>query len=164
MKKLLKNFFAKIVARDATPHERALAVSFGLFLSFSPLLGVQTPLLFGGSWLFGLNAAVVFAIVYLVNNPWTMIPIVVLDYFVGYWLVEKFMGIDLTPYNPSFMGWLNNKIGPYIIKYLGVTHLCLWYYIIGGLIVATIISVLSYPLVKMMLISYEHHHEDHHSK
>lgn len=164
MKITIKNFFSHILAGGATPYERAAAVALGVFIAFSPFLGVQTFLIFGGAWLLGLNASITFAVVYLINNPWTMIPIAAADYLVGLYVVERWLGYDLMPYNPAFMDWVNNKIGYYIMNYLGIPALCFWYYIIGGLILALCVSLLAYPLFRYIFVNYQRHHENNNSK
>lgn len=162
MKSAIKKFFSHILAAGVTPGQRAAAISLGVFIAFSPFLGIQTLLIFALSWLLGLNPAITFATVYLVNNPWTMIPIAAADYIVGLWLIEIKLGYNLVPYNPFFMDWINRKIGYYIMKYLGIKQLCFWYYILGGLILAFILSVLLYPIIKLFFVLYEHRHENNH--
>ena len=128
-----------------------LAASFalGTFIALSPSIPFQTPLLFGLSWLFGLNAAVTFAAVYIVNNPLTMVPIYVIDYAVGVWVFQKVLGISLTCYNPAWVERFNTFISKYIdIKaYLG-EGFCIWYLLLGGVLFALVVSVASYPFLK----------------
>jgi uncharacterized protein len=152
----MKNFFKKriekILLAERSPHKLALSSAVGTFIAFSPFLGIQTPLLFIVSWIMRLNAAVVFAVVYIVNNPWTMIPIVVLDYMVGVWVSTHILRVDLGRYNPAWMNrftaWLSAKLGSYLKDYIDVSQLSLWAYLIGGMIVATIAGVITYPLAR----------------
>ena len=83
MKLALKRFFSHIMAAGTTPKERAAAVALGVWIAFSPFLGIQTFLIFGICWIVHLNPSITFAVVYLINNPWTMIPIAAADYMVG---------------------------------------------------------------------------------
>lgn len=161
MKSTIKKFFSHIFASGVTPGQRAAAICLGIFIAFSPFLGIQTFLIFGLSWILGLNPTITFASVYLINNPWTMVPIAALDYIFGLWLIHVRLGYDLMPYNPSFMEWINKKIGYYIMKFLGISKLCFWYYFIGGLLLAAILSILLYPIIKLLFVLYEHRHEDH---
>ena len=80
-----------------------------------------------------------------------MIPIAAFDYMVGHWLTETVLHLDLMRYNPSWMDWVNKKIGYYLIQYLGITELCFWCFIIGGAIVSLVISITMYPFVKYSL-------------
>lgn len=129
-----------------------LAASFcvGTFIAISPTIPVQTPLLFFVSWLFGLNAGVVFAAVYLVNNPLTLIPIYMIDYAVGVKFFEL-LGIPIANYNPAWVASLNTFVSRYIDikKYLGADF-CLWCLLVGGVLFALMVSLPLYPLLKRM--------------
>lgn len=120
----------------------------GIFIACSPFLGFHTALIFALSWLLSTNVAVVFTTVYLINNPITMIPLLALDYIFGQWLFKSVLHIDLLPYNPSWMDWFNNKIGHYLSDYLHIKELSLWTHILGGTILALIVALLTYPIMK----------------
>lgn len=144
-----KKFLDKILNAESSPIRLARSVSLGNFIAFSPFLGIQTLLIFGLGKLLRLNITVIFTVVYVVNNPWTMIPIAALDYSIGHWLTETVFKLDLMRYNPSWMAWVNNKIGYYLVQYLGIAELCFWCFIIGGMVVASVISLASYPFMKI---------------
>jgi uncharacterized protein (DUF2062 family) len=152
MKNFLKKRLDKILAAESSAQKLALSTAVGFFIAFSPYLGIQTVLIFLISWALRLNTTVVFTITYLVNNPWTMIPIVVLDYVVGRWVAESLLGIDLLKYNPGWMAsvnkWLDAKIGHYVRQYINVSDLSFWAYFIGGHIVALSIAFIIYPISK----------------
>lgn len=142
-----KKRFQQIIASESSPTRLARATSLGIGIAFSPYLGFQTILIFVLSYLIHANAAITFTVVYLVNNPWTMIPIAAADYLVGQSLVEKILGLNLVIYNPSWMDWVNAKIGHYLVHYLGVSELCFWCFIIGGNILALSAGLMSYPFL-----------------
>ena len=144
----LKRFLNRLLAMEKSANKLALGCCLGVFIATSPFLGIQTWIAFPLAWLFGVNALIIIAVLYLINNPLTMLPIVVADYAVGHWIIEQWMGINLVIYNPSWMGWVNTKIGPTLYTYLGVTEVCFWCYILGGLLFATICSLPLYPLLR----------------
>lgn len=152
MSTIKERFFKKIVEKQLTPHQVAWSGAVGVYLAFSPFLGVQTLLVFGLAFILRANAAISFTVLYTVNNPWTMIPIVILDYIVGSAFM-RFIGLDLSAFDPSWMEWLNIKLIPYIGPYLGIKKICLWTYLIGGHIVAIPLACLSYPFIKKLYIS-----------
>ena len=43
-----------------------------------------------------LNTAIVFAAVYVINNPLTLVPIYIMDYAVGSWFFTRLLGIRFT--------------------------------------------------------------------
>jgi hypothetical protein len=140
MKARIKQALNKLLTFEKTPGRLAASCCLGMNIALSPFLGIQTFLVFPFSWLLGLRWAGVMAITYTVNNPFTMIPIVVMNYAVGHWVFERFLGLSLSAYNPSFMAWINSKIGPCINTYLGITELSFLTYILGGLLFSFALS------------------------
>lgn len=138
----------KLLLSERSCARLAASFSTGTFIAIMPIIPLQTPLLFLVSWLCGLNAAVTFAAVYIVNNPFTLIPIYIIDYAVGVYFF-KMLGIDAASYNPSWVAGMNTLISRYIDikKYLGA-DLCLWCLLVGGLIFALMVSLPLYPLLK----------------
>lgn len=147
MKNYVKKFIEKCILAERSPKKLTLAVCMGTWIAFSPFWGIHTVLIFLTSWLFRLNFTVVFSTGYLLNNPWTMFPIFGLNYLCGHYILDTYLGLNLIQYNPSFMGWFNEKVGPYITKYMGLHDLSFWTFIIGGVLSATIIAFLAYPLL-----------------
>lgn len=72
----------RLVTLDDSPHRIALGFSVGVFLAFSPLLGLHTVLGLLIAFAFGLNRVAVLVGVF-VNNPWTLFPIYGLATYVG---------------------------------------------------------------------------------
>lgn len=147
MRNYFKKFLEKCILAERSPKKLTQAVCVGTWIAFSPFWGLHTLLIFLSSWLFRLNFTVVFATGYLVNNPWTMFPIFGLDYLFGYYLFDHGLNLQLIQYNPPFMGWFNQKIGPYITKFIGMPELSFWTFIIGGVLLATVVAILLYPIL-----------------
>ncbi len=140
----------KMLLAESSCERLAASFCVGTFIAIAPIIPLQTPLLFLVSWLFGLNAGVTFAAVYIVNNPFTLIPIYIIDYAMGVWFF-KTIGIAVEQYNPSWVAGFNTFISRYvdIKKYLGADF-CLWCLLVGGLIFALMVSLPLYPLLKRM--------------
>lgn len=139
----------KLVKGESSPAKLAWSTTLGIFLAFSPYLGFQTILVFVLSFLLRANSAIVFTVLYTINNPWTMIPIAALDYVFGHWLTATFLQIDLLEYNPSWMAWVNTKLAS-LTTYLGIEQLCFWCFFIGGNILAITAALLSYPFLRKL--------------
>ena len=120
----------------------------GIFIAMSPFFGIQTVLALGLSWVFGLNTVVVLVVSYVINNPFTMFPIVAIDYCTGYFLLEYLGGLSLYCYNPRWLNWVLHGIEKPLHKYLGFTHIAVLHYLIGGLILALLVSVPWYWVLK----------------
>ena len=132
----------KAILMERTPKKLAYASSVGIFIAFSPFLGIHWLLTIILAWALSLNIAVIYAVAHLVNNPFTMIPVYVADYAAGKFIIGRILGIDLFPYNPSWMNWLNLKL-----SCLGIPNLSLWTFIIGGNILGLLLAFAAYPFL-----------------
>lgn len=148
----IKKYLSHLLSIEKSPHKLAVGCCLGIFIAMSPFLGIQTWIAIPLSWLFRVNALVVITVLYIVNNPFTMIPIVLADYIVGHWIMVKWLHVDLASYNPSWIHWLELKIGPALHKYLGVTSICFWCYLAGGIILALLCSISLYPLLRFFFV------------
>lgn len=149
MSKSIKKYFERLLLAEGSSKKLAASFCLGTFIGLSPIIPLQTPLLFIMSWLTGLNTAVTFAAVYLINNPFTIIPIYIVGYAVGAWFFEGLLGVSLVQYNPAWVERFNTFMYKYIDikKYLG-SEFCVWYLLIGGFTFALTVSLLLYPLLK----------------
>ncbi|MFQ5508683.1 MAG: DUF2062 domain-containing protein [Leptospirillia bacterium] len=74
---MISNFREKlrsILSMGEDPHKLAMAFAIGVFIAFSPLIGIHTLLALGVVWLFRYNPVATLAGAF-VNNPWTFVPI-----------------------------------------------------------------------------------------
>lgn len=147
MGKHIKKLMEKLVKKESDPARLAWSVSLGLFVAFSPYIGLQTVLVFALAFLLHANSAVACIVLYAVNNPWTMIPIAAFDYMVGHWITDTVLGLNLEMYDPSWMAWVNQKIS-FLTDFLGIEKLCFWCFLIGGNIIALLVAAISYPFLK----------------
>ncbi len=74
--------FARFLTLDDTPERIALAFAVGVFISFSPLLGLHTVLGMLVALLFGMNRVAMLTGLW-VNNPWTLLPFYSAAAYVG---------------------------------------------------------------------------------
>jgi len=151
----MKKFIYQLINAEKSVTRLALSFSFGVFIAWTPvipLIPVQTLMIFFFSWLFRLNTTVTFATVYLINNPLTMVPICCADYLFGSWLLNSVLKIDMMPYNPHWADSLSAFLGKYVdfTKVTGGGTLCVWYLIIGGIVLPLILSLLLYPIMRVV--------------
>lgn len=81
-------FFKSLLKREYCAHKFALSCCIGAYIAFSPFIGLHTIMVFLFSWLFALNTATMFAVSFLINNPWTMVPVYGSGYLVGNWFLN----------------------------------------------------------------------------
>ncbi|MEX0940342.1 MAG: DUF2062 domain-containing protein [Candidatus Babeliales bacterium] len=144
MKYTITNYLKKYVYEERSPHKLALSFCIGSYIAFSPFLFFHTIMVFAGVWLFQLNFPITLTAAYGINNPWTAIPIYMIDYIFGYWILHKLLHIKVVTIFPEWMSYLN-----YFFEYkLGLPQPCIWSFLIGGNLLGIILSVLLYPLMK----------------
>jgi len=97
MRKKPSYIFKKLLALEDTPERIAKAFALGVFLAFSPLIGLHIVLGFGLAFFCGLNRFAMFLGLFI-NNPWTLVPI----YAAGTYLGGLLIGFPQMPALPSF--------------------------------------------------------------
>jgi uncharacterized protein (DUF2062 family) len=129
---------------DDTPHRIALAFGVGVFIAFSPLLGIHTLIALGIAFSFRLSRAAILVGTY-VNNPWTLAPL----YMGGTLLGCALLGVPsegLNQINWQLHGWdflssLIVHLRPY-----------LWPFVIGNTVLGTLGGLLGYFALREILL------------
>ena len=132
-------YLQRLLALDDTPERIATAFSIGVFLAFSPLLGLHTILGLAIAFIFRLNRAAVLIGVF-VSNPWTIVPI----YTAGAYLGWHLFGSSTPPVLPDlrlanlwhFGYWRDVLFDEHILKTL----------VLGSTILSFVAAGVSYPL------------------
>jgi len=132
-------YLRSLLALDESPQRIALAFAVGVFLAFSPFLGLHTFLGLGIAFLFGLNR-VAMLVGLFVNNPWTLVPIYGVATYLG-GLVVGFPGQISLPE----LGW-NQLWNANFWTGLFSQWRILIPTLTGSLILSVIFAALSYPL------------------
>lgn len=135
------DFAKQLLLMERTPKKLARASCAGIFIAFSPLIGIHWLLTILFAWIFKLNVGVIYAAAHVVNNPLTMVPVYLAGYAVGNFIMD-FFGIDMLAYNPLWMNWLNLKI-----SCLGIPNISLWTFLIGGHVLGIFSSLIAYPFL-----------------
>ena len=141
-------FFKMLVLKERSPHKLALSFAIGNYIAFCPFIGLHTAMIFLFAWIFKLNTAVTFATGYVVNNVFTAVPIFLSDYVFGYWLLHGVFHLKTHDINPTWM----NIINDFLHTKLGIPNACFWSFMIGGNLLAIIVALVSYPLVKPLFV------------
>ncbi|MFV1950900.1 MAG: DUF2062 domain-containing protein [Nitrospinota bacterium] len=152
---------------DDSPHKIALAFAVGVFIAFSPTIGLHTATAVVLAWLFRLNLMVVI-LATLINNPWTITFIFGFSFFLGRIILREHLpplSVEWTEitlksilYNTADFWniltnsnmerlWLHTK--PFILPF-----------VTGTILLGIIASVIAYIVVyyTAVLIQYEKKH------
>jgi uncharacterized protein (DUF2062 family) len=151
---MFRTAFRRLLAIDDPPERTALAFSVGVFIAFSPLLGLHTILATLITFLFRFNKVAIYVGTY-VNNPFlTLGPIIFLSYAVGAFILGRPLripaeGIDLLK-NPHLL------TGSYYRQVFVHSWDLIEPFAIGGTVLSVVCSALSYPLTLWALRKYRH--------
>jgi uncharacterized protein (DUF2062 family) len=140
----LKNLIKKLLHIEDTPERTALAYSIGIFLGFSPFLGFHTLAGLAAAFLLRLNRAAILLGVWS-NTPWWIVPYYLIATWAGMWVTG--FRIDLTTLEKIFQlgvdkGFAASDFWSRLASQQGL----LVSFLIGSLILCTLLSFIAYPL------------------
>jgi len=133
----LKTYFKKIIVIKKSPHSIALGFAVGTFiailptLGFAPLIGLLILLIFTKLNKFSLFGS------FIIWNPLVLLPF----YYIGYNIGNLFFG-KLSTINFEF-------------SLLNAIHFLSLRFLIGMTILASLIAILSYFIVKYIVIKFQ---------
>jgi uncharacterized protein (DUF2062 family) len=142
----------RLLAIDDPPERTALAFSIGVFIAFSPFLGLHTILATLLAFLFRFNKIAIYTGTF-VNNPFlTLVPIIVASYAVGAFIMGRPLrippeGVELLTHPHIF------STGYYRQLFVQSRHL-VEPFAVGGMVLSVVCSLIAYPLTLRALRIY----------
>jgi uncharacterized protein (DUF2062 family) len=150
----LKDLLKKLLHIEDTPERTALAYAVGIFLGFSPFLGVHSLVALAIAFLFGLNRVAILLGVWT-NGPWWIVPF----YMVATWVGMRVTGfwMDWTTLKEIFQlgldrGFMGSHFWSRVVSQRGL----FLSFNIGSLILCTLLSFIAYPLSLKWIRFYRH--------
>ena len=145
--------FRRLLAIDDPPERTALAFSIGVFIAFSPFLGLHTIMATVVAFAFRFNKIAIYTGTFINNPILTLIPIIIVSYAVGAFILGRPLsipdeGVELLRdphlfsadyYRQLFVQSWNNIVWPFAI---------------GATVLSVVCSVLAYPLTLRALRAY----------
>jgi uncharacterized protein (DUF2062 family) len=143
--------FRRLLAIDDPPERTALAFSIGVFIAFSPFLGLHTVAATLIAFIFRFNKIAIFSGTFI-NNPFlTLVPIIIISYATGAFL----LGIPLRI--PQAGIELLRDPDVFSASYYRRLFLQSWHvvkpFMLGGMVLSVVCSVIAYPLTLRVLRS-----------
>jgi len=144
--------FRRLLAIDDPPERTALAFSIGIFIAFSPFLGLHTILATLLAFLFRFNKIAIYTGTF-VNNPFlTLVPIIVASYAVGAFIMGRPLrippeGVELLRHPHIFSADYYHQLfvqSRYLVEPFAV----------GGMVLSVVCSLIAYPLTLRALRIY----------
>ena len=139
-----RELFRKLLQIDDTPERIALAFSIGVFLGYSPFLGLHTLGAIGVAFLLGLNRVAMLLGAWT-NAPWWIVPYYTFATWIGMWVMR--VQIDGTVLKEIFragkdQGFIGSDFWSRVASQWGL----LASFLVGSLILAALFSLAAYPL------------------
>lgn len=146
---MFRTTFRRLLALDDPPERTALAFSIGIFIAFSPFLGLHTIAATLIAFLFRFNKIAIYAGTFI-NNPFlTLVPIIIVSYALGALVLGRPLsisaeGIELLK-NPRLLS------GDYYRQVFVQSWHIVWPFAVGATLLSIICSLLAYPLTLWLL-------------
>lgn len=146
---MLRATFRRLLALDDPPERTALAFSIGVFIAFSPFLGLHTIAATLVAFLFRFNKIAIYAGTFL-NNPFlTLVPIIIVSYALGAFLLDQPLrippaGIELIK-NPHLL------TGDYYRELFGHSWYLIKPFVLGATVLSVVCPLVAYPLTLSVL-------------
>ena len=144
--------FRRLLALDDPPERTALAFSIGIFIAFSPFLGLHTIAATLIAFIFRFNKIAIYSGTFI-NNPFlTIVPIIVASYAVGALLLGRPLGIP--PEGVALLKDPDLLSREYYARLFSQSWNVLLPFIVGGMVLSVVCSVIAYPLTLRALRAY----------
>jgi uncharacterized protein (DUF2062 family) len=130
---------------EDTPTRAALAFALGVFIAFSPFLGIHTAIALGLAFLFRLNRVAILAGTFT-NNPWTIAPMYTAGTLVGCGLLRvsptSLAAVDWSLSGRAFYESLLAGLGPLRLPF-----------VVGNLVLGAAVAFVVFVVVRAILVA-----------
>jgi uncharacterized protein (DUF2062 family) len=133
--KYIRDRIRSIIHLKDSPNRLASAFALGVFIAFTPTIGLHTISCLFLAWMFRLSKLVVLTAAFI-NNPWTVVPL----YGFCLWFGIKITGSDVSA---PHIAWNDLTVTN---AYL-VLKPYLWPFITGTLVVGAFAAIIAYGII-----------------
>jgi uncharacterized protein len=150
---MLRSTVRRLLAIDDPPERTALAFSIGVFIAFSPFLGLHTIAATALAFAFRFNKIAIYTGTFI-NNPFlTLVPIILASYATGALLIGRPLG--LPPESMELLRRPHLLTGEWWSKLFSSGGNVLLPFFIGGMVLSVVCSIIAYPLTLRFLRARE---------
>lgn len=142
MKRYIRDRIKNVLQLNDSPNKLALAFALGVFIAFSPTLGLHTISCILLAWAFRLSKLVVLTAAFI-NNPWTIVPMYGFCLWVGIKVTGSGAAIPNIAWNELSLTNVYFILKPY-----------LWPFIVGTLLVGVLAAAASYAVIYWAAVRY----------
>lgn len=146
---MFRTTFRRLLALDDPPERTALAFSIGVFVAFSPFLGLHTILATSIAFIFRFNKLAIYSGTFI-NNPFlTLVPIIVASYAIGAFLLGR--PIRISPEGFELLSNPHPLTADYYRKLFRESWLIVWPFTVGATVLSVVCSLIAYPVTLWLL-------------
>ena len=150
---MFRSTFRRLLAIDDPPERTALAFSIGVFIAFSPFLGLHTIMATAVAFLFRFNKIAIYTGTFINNPFFTLVPIIIVSYAVGAFILGRPLtipheGLELLKNPHIFSGEY------YRLLFVHSWNNIVWPFSVGAMALSVVCSLLAYPLTLQILRAY----------
>ncbi|HYP53181.1 MAG TPA: DUF2062 domain-containing protein [Pyrinomonadaceae bacterium] len=146
---MLRKTFRRLLSIDDPPERTALAFSVGVFIAFSPFLGLHTIMATLVALIFRFNKIAIYAGTF-VNNPFlTLVPIIVASYAVGAFIMGR--PLSLPEGGMALLRDPHLFDGDYWRQLFAHAWDVLLPFSVGGMLLSVVCSLAAYPVTLKLL-------------
>ena len=146
---MFRSTFRRLLALNDPPERTALAFSIGVFIAFSPLLGLHTILATLVAFLFRFNKIAVYAGTFI-NNPFiTLVPIIISSYAIGALLLGRPLRIPAE--GLALLKDPHPLTGDYYRHLSHESWYVVWPFTVGATVLSVVCSLIAYPVTSSLL-------------
>ena len=146
---MLRSTFRRLLALDDPPERTALAFSIGVFIAFSPVLGLHTILATSIAFLFKFNKVAIYSGTF-VNNPFlTLVPIIIASYAIGAFVLG--MPLRIPAEGLELLTNPHPLTGDYYRLLFRESWQIVWPFTIGATVLSVVCSLVAYPVTLWLL-------------
>ena len=146
---MFRTTFRRLLALDDPPERTALAFSIGIFIAFSPFLGLHTIAATLVAFLFRFNKIAIYAGTFL-NNPFlTLVPIIIVSYAIGALLLGQ--PPRIPPEGIELIRHPHLLTAAYYRELFGHGWYLIKPFALGATILSVICPLIAYPLTLSLL-------------
>jgi uncharacterized protein (DUF2062 family) len=146
---MFRSTFRRLLTLDDPPERTALAFSLGVFVAFSPFLGLHTILATLIAFVFRFNKVAVYSGTFINNPFFTLVPIIIASYAIGAFILGR--PLRIPPAGVELLRHPHPLTGAYYHKLFRESWDIVWPFSIGAMMLSVVCSLIAYPVTSSLL-------------
>lgn len=139
----------RLLTLDDPPERTALAFAVGVFIAFSPFLGLHTIMATLAALIFRFNKIAIFSGTFI-NNPFlTLVPIIIASYATGAFLLGR--PLQISPAGLELLKDPHLLTADYYRRLGHEGWQVVWPFTVGGMVLSVVCSLVAYPVTFWLL-------------